>query len=260
MKPLTSEARPVASLSHGEITELFALFEKCYEAVSRDQFLADLSAKDDVLLLRDARGVIQGFSTQVCHELEAQGRPLRVLFSGDTIISPECWGTQELVRAWCRYAGTTKAEDPDSPLYWLLISKGHRTYLYLPLFFVKYLPSAMGVDPELVHLRDEIASRLFGADYKPHSGRLEFAESKGHLRPPLAEVPGAKDRHAHIAFFLEQNPRYTEGHELVCVAEISAENMRGLARKHLLQGMSGQGGGERGRLSGPPCVEPAVLS
>ena len=34
----------------------------------------------------------------------------------------------------------------------------------------------------------------------------------------------------------ERNPGYARGHELVCVAELSAENMKGLARRMLLDG------------------------
>jgi hypothetical protein len=39
-----------------------------------------------------------------------------------------------------------------------------------------------------------------------------------------------------VRFFLEKNPGYARGDELVCVAEISPGNMRGLARRMLLDG------------------------
>jgi hypothetical protein len=240
MKQLSSEVRRVTSLSEAEVSGLFALFSACYEAVSLEQFTADLSAKDDVLLLRNAAGAVQGFSTQVTHRFEIDGRTIRVLFSGDTIIAPQWWGTQELVRAWCQYAGHVKARHADDPLYWLLLSKGHRTYLYLPLFFQRYHPRSGAEDSMLRQIKDMVASQMFGADYNLTSGRLEFASSKGHLRGDLADVPAARDRREHVAFFLERNPRYAEGHELVCLAEISPENMRGAARRHLLQGMQGE--------------------
>jgi hypothetical protein len=223
------------------VRKLFTVFSASYEAVSLEQFTADLSAKDDVLLLRDAAGAVQVFSTQVTHRFEIDGRVIRVLFSGDTIIAPESWGTQELVRAWCRYAGRVKSRHTDEPLYWLLLSKGHRTYLYLPLFFHHYHPQSGDEEATLRHIKDVVASQMFGTDYRPVSGRLEFASSKGHLRSALADVPSARDRREHVAFFLERNPRYAEGHELVCLAEISPENMRGAARRHILEGMQGDG-------------------
>jgi hypothetical protein len=241
MKQLSSETRRVASLSEAEVRGLFTVFSASYEAVSLEQFTADLSAKDDVLLLRDAAGAVQGFSTQVTRRSEIDGRLIRVLFSGDTIINPEWWGTQELVRAWCRYAGRVKSRHADEPLYWLLLSKGHRTYLYLPLFFHHYHPQSGTEDTTLRHIKDGVASQMFGGDYRADCGRLEFASSKGHLRSALADVPTARDRREHVAFFLERNPRYAEGHELVCLAEISPDNMRGAARRHLLEGMQNDG-------------------
>lgn len=238
MKQLTSEVRRVESLSNAERAELFDLFAAHYDAVTADRFAADLAAKHGVLLLRDAAGVIKGFSTQVTRTFEVHGEAVRVLFSGDTIIAPECWGTQELVRAWCRYAGVAKSGDPTKPLYWLLLSKGHRTYMYLPLFFRTYHPSPVPCDPHLVQMKHAIATHMFGADYKPATGRLEFDASRGQLRESLAEPPATADSRPHVAFFLNQNPRYAEGHELVCLAEISPENMRGMARKHLIEGMT----------------------
>lgn len=239
MKQLSSDVRRVTSLTEAEVRGLFTLFAASYEAVDLEHFTADLAAKDDVLLLRDASGAVQGFSTQVTHRFEIDGRVIRVLFSGDTIIAPEWWGTQELVRAWCRYAGRVKSRHADEPLYWLLLSKGHRTYLYLPLFFHHYHPQSEAEDATLRHIRDVVASQMFGRDFRAESGRLEFASSKGHLRSALADVPTARDRREHVAFFLERNPRYAEGHELVCLAEISPDNMRGAARRHLLEGMQG---------------------
>jgi hypothetical protein len=255
MKQLSSEVRRVTSLSEAEVGGLFTLFSACYEAVSLEQFTADLSAKDDVLLLRDASGAVQGFSTQVTHRFDIEGRVMRVLFSGDTIIAPQWWGTQELVRAWCQYAGHVKARHAEDSLYWLLLSKGHRTYLYLPLFFQRYYPQSGTEDDTLRQIKDVVAMRMFGGDYHPGSGRLEFTSSKGHLRGDLADVPTARDRREHVAFFLEKNPRYVEGHELVCLAEISPENMRGAARRHLLQGMQGE---NADATSAIPWGKPAV--
>ena len=39
-----------------------------------------------------------------------------------------------------------------------------------------------------------------------------------------------------MRFFLEKNPGYARGNELVCVAELAPENMKGLAQRLLLEG------------------------
>ena len=50
-------------------------------------------------------------------------------------------GEQALVGAFCHFAGGLKARDREAPLFWFLISKGHRTYRYLSLFAHRYYPN-----------------------------------------------------------------------------------------------------------------------
>ena len=78
------------------------------------------------------------------------------------------------------------------PLYWLLISKGHRTYRYLPAFSRAFHPSPDDAGTgELRALKDFLARDRFGADYDAATGVVRFPESRGHLRAPYAEVPDA---------------------------------------------------------------------
>jgi hypothetical protein len=231
---LTSVVVPPDALSREETDRLFALYAAHYDEADRSRFLADLRDKDHVILLRDeASGATRGFSTQKL--VRAGGA--RALFSGDTIIDPACWGEQELVRAWSRYAGRLLAEE-DSPLWWLLISKGHRTYLYLPLFFASYWPRLEAETPEAERrLTDAFASAKFGAAWVPERGVLAFPESLGQLKPALAAVPPGRLDDPRVRFFLEKNPRYERGEELVCLAEISPDNMRSVALRALRDGM-----------------------
>ena len=237
MRRLTSETIPTAALSAEMLRVLFAIFEQHYRRVSFPQFLADLREKDAVILLRDAATQApRGFSTQQVLRLTHRGEPLRVLFSGDTIIDRAHWGEQELVRAWCRFAGRVRGQEA-SRLFWFLISKGHRTYLYLPLFFRAFIPKrdATGT-PELTRLRDALACEKFGGAYDPASGVARFLSSRGRLAHPLAEVPPGRADDPDVQFFLAANPGYARGDELVCLAEISPQNMRGLAARMLAEG------------------------
>ncbi len=83
---------------------MFNLFVTHYDCVARASFEADLEGKTWVILLMDKTEQIRGFSTQEIYEMQDQGSPIQVLFSGDTIIDPTCWGSQELVRGWCAVA------------------------------------------------------------------------------------------------------------------------------------------------------------
>lgn len=232
---LVSSSVPAASLSASARSEMFELFRRHYDGVRRDVFLHDLAEKEHVIVLRDAHGVLRGFSTLRTFDLECGGRPVRLLFSGDTIIEPQWWGEQHLGRAWSTLAGRIRAEDPARPLYWLLLSKGYRTYLYLPLFFIDFHPSHSGATFEKM-VADAFGAARYADEYDVARGVVAFREPPGRLRDDLCEVSEHHLRNEHVRFFLSANPDYRLGHELVCAARLDADNMRGFARHCFLRG------------------------
>ena len=218
---LKSSTRLVSSLTLAERQAMHDLMTAHYEAVPWDRFEADLSAKDEVLLLHDMDETLRGFTTlawnPVGHLDEGD-----ILFSGDTIIDRRCWGTQELVRAFCRRAGEWKAAN-GRRLFWFLISKGHRTYLYLPLFARRFHPHPENEETEWAGLAGRVANRLFGESWKPEEGVIRFPESQGHLRE---EWVIGRDSNPWVHYFLECNPGYARGEELVCFTEMDESNLR----------------------------------
>jgi len=233
---LAGQVVAVSDLSPREVDRMFAVHARLYDGASQGAFRADLEEKDWVLLLRDEDdGEIRGFTTLVLLDAEIDGEPLRALFSGDTAIEPRFWGGQALVKTWARFVGEVRREHADRRLFWFLISKGYRTYLYLPLFFHAFYPRAGVATPPferaLIHA---LATRRYPGAFNPETGVIEHAHDR--LRPALAVVSEHRRRHPHVAFFLARNPGYARGHELACVAEISPENMKALARRMLLEG------------------------
>lgn len=232
--PLHSELLPADALDDTLRAELFALYRRHFDAADADRFAADLADKQQVLTIRDATGRLHGFSTLAQYTRTFEGAPLRVLFSGDTVMDEASWGQQALAFAWIRLAGQIQAQS-DAPLYWLLISKGHRTYRYLPAFSLDYDPSPQRpTPPERRRLMDFLARDRFGDAYDAERGVISYRQSHGHLRADLAEVPAI---HAHlheVAFFLERNPGYRHGEELVCLCPITADSLRPLARRAFL--------------------------
>jgi hypothetical protein len=217
--------------------EMFALYARYFGGTGHERFAADLLGKDRVLMLRDEAGVLQGFSTLAVYERKFSGQSVRVLFSGDTVIDENYWGQQVFAFSWLRLAGEIKAEQPDTRLYWLLISKGHRTYRYLSAFSREYYP-ARGRDtpPEVASLMDFLARERFGGAYDARAGVLRFPESQGHLHAAYSQVPAAHQRLPEVRFFLENNPGYARGEELVCLCELAADNLKPIARRAFLGG------------------------
>ena len=211
---------------------MFAVFARHYDEVSRARFDADLAEKDAVILLEDSTAAISGFSTQKVLRSRVDGRDVRALFSGDTVIDRSHWGEQELCRGWSRYAGAVLAREPQTPLFWFLISKGYRTYLYLPLFFREFYPRAGRSAPAFEQrVLDTFALAKFRDHYDRASGLISFPRSHGHLTPELAAVPPHRRGDEHVRFFLERNPGYANGTELACLAEISLANLNDFGRR-----------------------------
>jgi hypothetical protein len=221
-----------SSLSHERRSEMLQLMQRCYDGVTAEKFEADLSEKTHVILLLDEADHLCGFSTQQIYLHNTAQGPIRILFSGDTIITQEHWGTQELARGWCAIAAQALQLQPILPLHWLLISKGYRTYLYLPLFFRRYLPEPACESSELWQ---SIATQKFGAAFDLSRG---IVRSSGPLTAALAEVPEARQDDPHVRYFLERNPTYAEGDELVCLAEVSLANTHGIGHRWLKQALS----------------------
>lgn len=237
MNSLSVQTRKRAGFSESDRDALYALYARHYSATNPACFVADFDAKDWVLTLHHGARLV-GFSTQAIKRHTAQtGQSLLELFSGDTVIDPAYWGSQALSTGFARLAGRLARQHSPLPLYWLLISKGHRTWRYLHIFAHEYWPNPMYITPIASQkLLDELARERFGAAYDAASGIVRFAESQGHLQPELATVRADLARRPEIRFFLERNPGYAQGDELVCLTQLSSNNLRGAVLRAFLSG------------------------
>jgi hypothetical protein len=222
----------VCTLAAAERAAMYELYARHYDAADRLRFETDLDDKCYAVLLHDEAGALQGFSTLAEYEREFDGHNIGVLFSGDTVIDAEHWGQQALAFAWLRLAGMRKMQAPQRPLYWFLISKGHRTYRFLTAFAHAFWPARDRPTPAGAQaLMDKLAQERFGAAYNCATGLIRFAESHGHLRSRYASVSDAHRRRPDVDYFLSRNPGYVSGDELVCLCELTADNLRPLARR-----------------------------
>ena len=134
---LESQIVAVNELRADDIAQMCRLMQAHYEGVTEQQFAADLNAKQWAILLRD-QGRLCGFSTQVLFDHVFDGGAVKVLFSGDTVIDKSHWGSMALPVAWGRLMLSLLATHPGMELYWLLTSKGYKTYRFLPVFFQEF--------------------------------------------------------------------------------------------------------------------------
>lgn len=236
MNRLEVSVRERQELSAEDIGRMYALFASYYAETSPERFAADLAAKDYVIQLT-AGGIPCGFSTLTLLEFSAGGADRRAIYSGDTIIEHRYWGEQALATAFCRFAGAIKAADPATPLYWFLITKGHRTYRYLGAFSRKYYPHPAHPTPPLAaECIDMLARGRFGDAWKPELGIVRFERARGQLRAEWTEPRPSLAARPEVRFFLERNPGHAGGDELCCLTELTGANLRSYARRAFLEG------------------------
>jgi len=222
MSRLRARVVPVASLGAAIIERMFTLFEEYYEEVAFEAFAADLSKKDDVILLVDGRGEVQGFSTMKNLTVEVGGRTVRGLFSGDTVVARAYWGQRVLGRAFLAYLFRKKARHPFAPYWWFLISKGFKTYLLMANNFEEYYPRPEGPTPPAEQaVLDAFASALYPGEYDPATGLISFDSSHGQVRRGVADITSELLENPKIAHFQRKNPTWFRGTELACIARMT---------------------------------------
>ncbi len=222
MGQLTAEIVEVRTVSEPDRDAMYALLQATYEHTHRRAFEEDLSWKDDVIVLRDEAGAVQGFSTLRNLTVRVDGVERRVVYSGDTVIAEAYWGQRVLGRAFLGYLARKRLQKPFEPLYWMLISKGFKTYLLMANNFPEHWPRHEEPTPgPKQRLIDTCALELFGDHYSPATGVVTFPEPRGQLRRGIADVtPELVERYPRVRFFAERNPGWHKGDELVCIARM----------------------------------------
>jgi len=210
--------------------EMFRLFSEHFNDVSLEQFNHDLGEKQLALLLeRDERLV--GFSTLKAFTTRIDGEVANVIYSGDTIVTPDAWGSISLPRAWVAGVNELKLTLPPGRCFWLLLTSGFRTYRFLPVFWREFFPRFDVITPSLAQRRLELfAGQLFGAQFDANKGIVRFAQPQ-KLRDDLKTIPVGRESDPHIAFFISRNPGFAHGDELVAITEIADENLTKAGRR-----------------------------
>jgi hypothetical protein len=219
----------ISTLTANMRDNMFSLLASHFENVERSTFERDLAEKSTAILLADDAGQLRGFSTMVVYESHAAGRPIWVVYSGDTIVDRDSWGTPALARAWVRAVRHLAPADARE-VYWLLLTSGFRTYRFLPVFFRDFYPRGDGATTLEVGLLSTLARERFGSQYDDATGIVRLAKPQV-LAPDLITLPSGRLTDPHVAFFLARNAGFVDGDELACLARIDDANLTPAARR-----------------------------
>ena len=221
---------PCPQLLTAQKARMLELLAQHFLGATPEQFARDLAEKNLALILERDR-LLVGFSTLMAYTTSVEGENVNVIYSGDTIVTPEAWGTTALPRAWVAGVDALRATLPPGRCFWLLLTSGFRTYRFLPVFWREFYPRFDRVTPpETQRMLNQIARERFGHQFNPATGRVRFANPQT-LRAGLKEIPPGRDHDPHVAFFLARNPGHVEGDELVCLTELSPENLTAAGRR-----------------------------
>jgi hypothetical protein len=192
-----------------------------------------------VALMRDPAGVVRGFSTLAMLETSFAGERLHALYSGDTIVDRDHWGSTALLRTWLAFVHQLRRR-VTGPLVWVLICSGYRTYRILPVFFREFYPRHDRPTPARVQaLMHALARERYGSAYQAERG-VVVLEHPTPLRPELLEVSGTR-HDAHIEHFFRLDPGHDRGDELVCVCPIEDDNFTPVGWRMVRAGLRAAG-------------------
>ena len=231
MTHIVSTTKKVAACSEYEKETFYQLLCQGFLGVSWNDFMRDLQEKDAVMILRkeQQKGEIVGWSSLMVLTLSLPGNEVKGIFSGDTVVLPEYRSSTGLGVELSRYFMNIYEQFPQNKVYYILISKGWRTYKIMPFFFKEYSPRYDKPNSACDQaVMDEFGKKKYPHHYNPATGVITFSPQR--LRPESIDaIPVKVD--AHTQFFLHCNPGHLDGNELVCVARVSPDNFtNGLKR------------------------------
>jgi hypothetical protein len=219
-----------AQLSPSQMNQMYGLLDRHFDGVTREQFDRDLAEKNWVILLAREERLV-GFSTLLAYESSFRRAPVSVIYSGDTIVAREAWGTPALPRAWIAAVNQVRATVPRGQYFWLLLTSGFRTYRFLPVFWREFYPRFDRSTPtRQQELLEHLARERFGPQYDPGSGIVRFSQPQ-RLRSDASGIPENRSADLHVSFFASRNPGWAQGDELVCLTELIPENLTAAGRR-----------------------------
>ena len=253
---LTAKYSRIADIDVHAIRQMYAVFSQYYENTTWDIFLSDLSKKTGAFVMRNAGGRVVGFSTVMTTDIQVNGRKVRGVFSGDTIIERAYWGSRALVFAFFRFLIAEKVSHPLRPVYWFLISKGFKTYLLLANNFFTFYPRADGQGEHLADIVDAYCEQLFPAYYDRERRILDFGHDYQPLRGDVAEISERmRAENEAIRFFEDCNPEWRRGTELPCVGEFGWSDLAKFTVRYATKPVSKGQLDARGHVGGASVVK-----
>lgn len=220
---LRAETIRAKKIKREQLERMYELFSEYYLNHTFQSFQNDLFEKNHVILLIDKKtGMIQGFSTLLRVPLHMNGKKVVGVYSGDTVVNKDYWGSPALGIEFLKYLWKVKVKRLGTPVYWFLISKGYKTYLLMAKNFGTFYPRFETHTPvNFKLLMDDFYGNKFPGSYQIESGLIIHKGTSCSLKEKVSDIHEELLTEPRIAFFQKKNPEWSRGDELTCIAEMT---------------------------------------
>jgi len=234
-----AKVQSVENLTTVVVERMYQLMHLHYDNVDFEQFKTDLLEKNHVILLRDKEShIIQGFSTLLKVPMTVNNQKVIGVYSGDTVLNKNYWGTSALGKAFLKYLWQVKITHLTTPVYWFLISKGYKTYLLMANNFKTHYPRfEEPTPPHFQKVMNTFYSKKFVTNYLAEKDLIHFQTPSCHLKENVADISEAQLKLPRVQFFQKKNPNWKLGDELTCIAEMTLWMPMTYAIKKLIKGL-----------------------
>ena len=223
MSKIIGTLEPVWSCRPEVKQACFELLSRHFQGVTWKQFNTDFHEKQYVALLRKSDRIV-GFSTMTILPIFlSSGHVMNIAFSGDTIVEFEDRNTTELGKSLASFFREAISVHGDGNVWYVLISKGWRTYKALEFMFYCFAPHS---HQKLSILEREVivgfGKEKYPSRFNEKNLIIKALDGDQKLQPnsPDLKVPPSELG----TFFIERNPGFADGDELVCVSRLSYDN------------------------------------
>ncbi|MFT6121985.1 MAG: hypothetical protein ACJAWS_000525 [Oleiphilaceae bacterium] len=233
---LSTRFYSIKNVSVPQLLEMHKLFTQYYNNTDLQTFTTDMGNKTGVFILEDkTRRRIVGFSTWTEMDVSRRGQKALGIFSGDTVVDKNYWGNRELQKSFAKKLFATKLKNPSCPVFWLLISKGYKTYLLLTNNFHKFYPNHQTYNKQLESIVDEYCTKLYPAAYCQESRLLDFGDKYQKLKEGVAGITlEMKEQNRDIRHFEKLNPTWDKGTELPCAGEVTISMLLDFMKRNMV--------------------------
>src|SRR5215469_5827667 len=142
MPHIFGQTKSISLCSDQEKETFYRLLCQDFLGVSQRDFIRDFEEKEAVMILRKehAEGEIVGWSTLMVLTLDLPNEEVKGVFSGDTVVLPEYRSSTGLGVELVKYFMHVREQFPRNKVYYILISKGWRSYKIMVFFFKEFAP------------------------------------------------------------------------------------------------------------------------